>query len=101
MSSLEKAQKRVDSLTAKAVNLQKQKQEYEAKQIMEAVERYSVDKIYIAIPSATAAQRGEILNICKESGCELKNLPGMYQFMRGEITVSKIREELTKKKLSP
>ena len=36
MASLEKAQKRVDSLTAKAVNLQRLKQEYEARQIMEA-----------------------------------------------------------------
>ena len=36
MASLEKAQKRVDSLTEKAVKLQKQKQEYESKQIMDA-----------------------------------------------------------------
>ncbi len=36
MANLEKAQKRADSLTAKALNLQKQKQEYEAKQIIDA-----------------------------------------------------------------
>ena len=55
--------------------------------IMEAVERYSVDKIYIAIPSATAAQRRDILAICQETGCELKNLPGMYQLILGQVKV--------------
>ena len=36
MANLDKAQKRVDSLTAQALNLQKQKKEYEARQIMDA-----------------------------------------------------------------
>ena len=60
--------------------------------ILKNVEKYKIKKIYIAIPSATAAQRGEILNICKESGCELKNLPGMYQLMLGEVTVSAMQD---------
>ena len=49
------------------------------------VEKYKIEKIYLAIPSATAAQRRDILNICKETDCELKNLPGMYQFVDGTI----------------
>ena len=60
--------------------------------IMEAVERYSVDKIYIAIPSATAAQRRDILAICQETGCELKNLPGMYQLILGQVKVSAMKD---------
>ncbi len=60
--------------------------------ILESVEKYQIDKIYLAIPSATAEQRRDILEICKETDCELKNLPGMYQFMRGEITVSKMKK---------
>ena len=49
------------------------------------VEKYKIQKIYLAIPSASAAQRRDILNICKETGCELKNLPGIYQFVDGSI----------------
>lgn len=60
--------------------------------ILEMVERYRIEKIYVAIPSATAQQKRDILNICKETGCELKNLPGMYQFVNGEIRVSAMRD---------
>ena len=56
------------------------------------VEKYHIDKIYVAIPSASAAERQEILNICKETGCELKNLPGMYQLLLGEVNVSAMRD---------
>ena len=43
---------------------------------MSCVERYHIDKIIVALPSATAEEKRDILNICKETGCELKNLPG-------------------------
>ena len=59
--------------------------------ILENVEKYQIKKIYLAIPSATAEQRRDILNICKETDCELKNLPGMYQFVKGEVSVSKMK----------
>ncbi len=60
--------------------------------ILSSVEKYSVNKIYLAIPSATPEVRRDILNICKESGCELKNLPGIYQLLRGDVTVSSMKE---------
>ena len=60
--------------------------------ILVNVEKYRIDKIYVAIPSATPQQIRDILNICKESGCELKNLPGMFQFVTGEITASKMKK---------
>ena len=56
------------------------------------VEKYKIEKIYLAIPSATAAQRRDILDICKETGCELKNLPGMYQFVSGKITADAMQK---------
>lgn len=55
--------------------------------IMYGVGRYGVEKIYVAIPSAKAEEKREILNICKETGCEIKNLPGVYQFVTGEVSV--------------
>ena len=59
--------------------------------IFEAVERYTIEKIYVAIPSASAEDRREILNICKETGCEIKNLPGLYQFMTGQVSVASMK----------
>lgn len=59
--------------------------------ILECVERYGIDKIFLAIPSATVQEKRDILNICKETGCELKNLPGIYQFVTGEVTVSALK----------
>lgn len=56
------------------------------------VEKYKIEKIYLAIPSATAAQRRDILSICNETSCELKNLPGIYQFVNGEITARSMKE---------
>lgn len=60
--------------------------------IMSSVVKYGVKKIYIAMPSATVAQRRDILAICQETGCELKNLPGMYQLVSGDVTVSNLRK---------
>ena len=59
--------------------------------ILERVEKYRIDKIFLAIPSATAQQRRDILNICNETSCELKNLPGMYQLVLGQVTASAMR----------
>lgn len=60
--------------------------------IPDAVKRYKIDKIYLCIPSATAAQRRDILEICKGTGCALKNLPGIYQLMDDNITVNSMKE---------
>ena len=54
-------------------------------QILSCVERFQIEKIYLAIPSATAKQKRDILSICSETSCELKQLPGMYQFVTGQL----------------
>ncbi len=59
--------------------------------ILYAVGKYGIEKIYVAIPSCRAEDRREILNICKETGCELKNLPGVYQFVTGEVSVKAMK----------
>ena len=56
------------------------------------VEKYRIEKIYLAIPSASAEQRRDILSICEETGCTLKILPGMYQFVTGNIAVSQLKD---------
>ena len=59
--------------------------------ILENVEKYNINKIYLAIPGASAEERRDILNICKETDCELKNLPGIYQLVSGEVTVNELK----------
>ncbi len=56
------------------------------------VEKYHVSKIFIAIPSATAEEKKEIINICKETSCELKQLPGIYQLVLGQVSVSAMKD---------
>ncbi len=56
------------------------------------VQEYDIDKIYIAIPTATAESRRDILNICKETKCELKNLPAMFQIASGEVSIKDMRD---------
>ena len=59
--------------------------------IQENVSKYQIDEIMLAIPSASAADRSEILELCKETRCELKQLPGIYQLAKGEVLLSKMQ----------
>ena len=60
--------------------------------IVDAVKKYKVDKIVYAIPSASAAARKEVLDICSATGCKVQVLPGIYQLMNEEVNVSKLRD---------
>ena len=60
--------------------------------ILDAVKQYGIDEIIFAIPSANMQTRKEILDICKESGCKLRTLPGMYQLINGDVSVAKLKE---------
>ena len=55
------------------------------------VQKYHVSKIVMSIPSASAVTRKDILDICSTTGCEVQMLPGMYQVLNGEVSVSKLR----------
>ncbi len=57
--------------------------------ILEAVDKFRIEKIYVAVPSATPEDKRDILRVCSETSCELMNLPGMYQLYTGEVTVVK------------
>lgn len=60
--------------------------------IMNAVKTYNIDRIMFAIPSASTEDKRDILNICKETKCELKSLPGIYQLANGEVSLSKMKD---------
>ena len=60
--------------------------------IPDCVGKYSIDEIVIAIPSADRSRLKPILEICKETGCKMRILPGMYQIINGDVNVLKLRE---------
>ena len=60
--------------------------------ILECAAQYDIDEIIIAMPSASRHELKEILEICKETKCELKTLPGIYQLVNGEVNVSQLRK---------
>ncbi len=59
--------------------------------ILKNVEKYNIDQIYFAIPSASTATRRDILNICRETDCEIKVLPGIQQIVKGDVSVSMMK----------
>ena len=60
--------------------------------IPEMVKQYKISRIIFAIPSCPAARRKEILDLCSTTGCEVQMLPGIYQMVNGEVSVSKLRK---------
>ena len=56
------------------------------------VEKYKIDKIFIAIPSASRESKRDIINICEETNCEIKNLPDFYQYANSDVTVGSMRD---------
>lgn len=59
--------------------------------ILDAVNKYNINKIFLTIPSISAEDKRDILNICSETDCELKQLPGISQLVEGKVTVSDLK----------
>lgn len=60
--------------------------------IEDVARELNVKEIIVAIPTAAPKEMKEILDICKKTGCELKRLPGMYQLVNGEVSISKLKD---------
>ena len=62
------------------------------KDIVELAGKLDIHEIYIAMPSATPSEIKEIIEICQQTRCAMKILPGLYQLANGEVTVAKLRK---------
>ena len=60
--------------------------------ILRSVEKFNIDRIYIAMPSASKETIRDIVNICKETGCETKTLPDFYQYVNSGITTGALKD---------
>ena len=59
--------------------------------IVEMVKKYNINRIIYAIPATTGKNRKDILNLCKETKCRMQTVPGVYQLVNGEVSVSTLR----------
>ena len=59
--------------------------------IIEAVQKFDITQIIFTIPSASAKDKREILNICKETDCKLLTLPGVYQLLNEEVFLQHLK----------
>lgn len=60
--------------------------------ITSIVESRNIEQILIALPSVDEKDRMEIMNICSETGCKLKTLPGIYEIIDDNISISQVRD---------
>ena len=60
--------------------------------IVSTVKSLNVDKVYVALPSISAKERKKIIDICRQTDCEIKNLPGMYQLALGDVSVNSLKK---------
>ena len=60
--------------------------------IADAVGEYSIDEIILAMPSVSNQVKKEFIHICKETGCKIRTLPGMYQLINGEVSIAKLKD---------
>ncbi len=60
--------------------------------IIECADIFGIDEIIVAMPSISRMELSSVLDICKETSCKLRSLPGMYQLVNGEVSVSKLRD---------
>lgn len=61
-------------------------------QIEDAAKRYDITQILFAIPTIQPEEKAAILNICKMTGCRLRVLPGLYQLLNGEVSLSAVKD---------
>jgi FlaA1/EpsC-like NDP-sugar epimerase len=56
------------------------------------VRRYQVDRVFIAIPSATNAQMQRIVGVCERAGCPFRTLPRLQDLVAGRVGLREVRE---------
>ena len=65
---------------------------YRPSEIADLISRYGVEKILLAIPSATMEERKAIIENLKQYNCEVLTIPGMKDLVDGKIKVSSLKK---------
>lgn len=59
--------------------------------ILYAAENYNIKEIYIAIAKLSPSEKRDIINICKETNCPIKQLPNIYAEKAGVISAGNLQ----------
>lgn len=62
------------------------------KSIVENVQKFGINEIVIAIPTLKQLELRKIVDICQRTDCRIRVLPGMYQLIREDVSVSRLKE---------
>lgn len=62
--------------------------------VSKAIKIYSPEYVYVAIPSASPAERKHVIERVQKAApkMKIKALPGIYQLLNGEVSVSKLQD---------
>ena len=60
--------------------------------IVDMARKHRITTIIFAIPSSNVRDRSGILNICKETNCRLRTIPGMYQLVSDVVGIRDVRD---------
>ncbi|OOF39313.1 polysaccharide biosynthesis protein [Rodentibacter mrazii] len=65
---------------------------YSAEAGLEALKRYEIDEILIALPSVSRVRKNEIVSFLSQSGLRMMELPPLSQLVDGQVNISDIKE---------
>jgi FlaA1/EpsC-like NDP-sugar epimerase len=61
-------------------------------EIPQIIQEHQVDEVVIAMPTAEGSIIRQVLSLCEESGVSVKTLPGIFELISGEVSISRLRE---------
>ncbi len=61
-------------------------------QLSKYIQKYKIDLVMLAIPSATSQQMQSLVQVCDEIGVPYRTLPGLRDFVENRVTISALRK---------
>lgn len=60
--------------------------------IDKVIEEYNIDEIIFSIANISKKEKKEIMNICKNTECKIKTIPGIYEIIDGKVDIKQVRD---------
>jgi len=60
--------------------------------LTEVVERQKIDEVVMAMPSAPYSTLQEIIRLCADLQVKIKSVPGIYEILKGQVSISSLKE---------
>ena len=60
--------------------------------ILKIVKLYKIDEIIFSIANISKKGKKEIIDICKNTNCKIKTIPGIYEIIDGKVDIKQVRD---------